>query len=83
MDDDDNDGRTHDHGGCGQHAASASWKSLLSPLNGRIDDDQSKKADSCEACSSVSIETITGWDALQAYRPSRVRLPSKKFTEPQ
>ena len=38
LDHKNHDGRTHGHGGCGQHVASASWKSLLGPLNGGIDD---------------------------------------------
>jgi hypothetical protein len=63
MDDLNDDGRsrTHDHGDCDQHVASAtSWKSLLSPLNGGVDDDQLEEADSSEACWSLPIETITG-----------------------
>jgi len=50
MKDDDQDGRTNDHGGCGHHVASAtSWKSLLGHLNDGIDDVQSEEADSSEA----------------------------------
>jgi hypothetical protein len=48
-----NDGRTrtHDHGGCDHHVASAtSSKFLRSPLNGGIDDDHPEEADSSEAC---------------------------------
>jgi hypothetical protein len=38
----DHDGRAHDHDGCGHHVAGARWKSLLGPLSGGIDDDQSE-----------------------------------------